>query len=260
MSDLARRFTQEGNEAFVSFVRSLEQDPARTPPWELLVDSRTSSALEFEATIELQPGGTFFANRHAFGTYLAAALAGGTKSELSLDRGLWNWLALYYFDQLCPVDATGRRSPREPAVYYLAEPYEYHRYYRHLVRSPWLAVTLHPLTSRVILIPVSTKGPPLAVSGEIFEQVASRQGLFRSAPVMNAIDLLYFNPLTGRPRMGTAGSAGGSPSRLGKILKQFELTFDLEWSDGDLIVGLLPAEFDTWIAKGGEPRRQRVRE
>jgi len=250
MSDRVRQLTSRGNEEFKTYLEALHASPNTPPPRQLLTDPATSEAVSFEAHIERAPLGRTFDNRAEFGHYLVDALKAADRTQISLNSSLWNWLALYYLDQLCPPDSTGTRRPEALARYYLPEKFRHNRYYRHLVRSPWLAVSLHPVTSRVILIPVSSKGSPLATVGEIFEQIASRQGVFRSTRIMAAVDALYFDPEKGRPRRGTAGSAGGSPRRLGHVLKQFELTYDLDWDNAGLVLGLLPREFDSWKHAG----------
>ena len=246
MSDPIRQFTAQGNETFRTYLLQLRETPTLSPPWQLLTDPAMSESAPFITSIERKPRGVLFGDRYEFGIYLAKTLESVDRAKISLNPSLWNWLALYFFDQLCPPDAAGRRSPREEAVYYLPAKYKHNRYYRHLVRSPWLAVTMHKEKSRVILIPISSRGAPLALTGEIFEQVAGRQGVFRSANILAAIYNMYFDSDKGRPRSGTGGRGGGSPNRLGMILKQFELTYDLEWGNEDVVLGLLPKEFTPW--------------
>ena len=247
MSDKIRELTVEGAERFADYIRRLQAEPTLPPPFALLNDDSSSSDTSFTATIEREPGGKLFSDRHAFGGYLANALREARTAEISLNYRLWNWLALYYFDQLCPMQG-GRREVRESSAYCLPPRYRFNRYYRHLVRTPWIAVKLHPVSSRAVLIPRSHKPPSISVRGEIAEQVLGRQGVFRSKAVLEAIDKLYFDERTGRPRAGTAGGRGGSPRRLGKILKQFALTYDLEYPEAGLVSGLLPSEFDRWRA------------
>lgn len=249
MSNPVRQLTETGNAAFLAYLESLKETPNAPPPFALLNDAQASTAVPFTATIEQHPGGEQFASRHAFGTYLVDVLGAADRRAISFNHGLWNWLALYFFDQLCPADGSGNRDRGEVARYFLTKEYRHDRYYRHLVRSPWLAVGMHPVTSRVILIPLSSKGAPLEVVGEIFSQVAARQGVFRSPAVMAAIDEMYFDTAAGKPRTGTGGQQGGSSRRLGQILKQFELTFDLDGDTGVNVLELLPKEFAGWKKK-----------
>lgn len=250
MTDAVRQFTPEGNRAFRSFLGELKAAPSAAIPYGLLTDPASSCETSFAATVDRAPNGKLFGNRHQFGAYLVNALRGAPRTEISLNHSLWNWLALYYFDQLCPIETGGERKADVPEVYCLDADYKYNRYYRHMVRAPWMAVSLHPTTSRVILIPVSHKEPSIAVRGEIGEQVMGRQGVFRSAAVLAAVDAMYFDVKAGKPRPRTGGSRGGSPRRLGKILKQFALTFDLEWGKDGLVMDLLPKEFAAWKPKG----------
>jgi hypothetical protein len=243
MSERVRQFTAAGNEAFQQFLGSLRAQPVLPLATALLSDPALTTAVPFEAFVEREPHGRAFANRFEFGQYLNTVLAGVERSQISLNSGLWNWLALFYFDQLCPAGADGKRDLRAEAVYFLPSRYKHNRYYRHLVRSPWLAFALHGEKSRVLLVPISSRGVPLALTGEIFEQVAGRQGVFRSARTVATIYDLYFDEAKGRPRSGTGGRGRGSPNRLGIILKQFELTFDLDYGSGALLTGLLPSEF-----------------
>lgn len=254
MSDKVRKFTEGGNAAFATYLQSLQASPALAPPWHLLIDDESSEAVAFDSSIEREPHGRPFTDRFEFGTYLVDRLSAADRTRISFDHGLWNWLALYYFDQLCVPGASGERRVQAEARYLLPAEYRHNRYYRHLVRSPWLSVLLHPVRSRVILKPVVKRDHPLSTPGEIFEQVASRQGVFRSPRMLAAIDILWFDPASDSPRPKVAGQGGGSPRRLGKLLKQFELTYDMEADVKGLVVDLLPREFARWkkLAAGSE--------
>ena len=59
--------------------------------------------------VEIEP--RTFASKYEAAEYLARVLAEVPAS--ADDVGLWSWLALYYFDQLSPLDSDGRRRPRE---------------------------------------------------------------------------------------------------------------------------------------------------
>ncbi len=245
MSDLVRRLSLAGRKSFAEYIEALRSDGTLPPPFQLLTDATLSADAGFAATVEREPQGSKFASRLEFGSYLVDALAHRNRADLSFDVGLWAWLALYYFDQLCPA-SEGRRKPEETPRYLLPERFQYNRTYRHLVRAPWLAYAIHGETSRVLLIPIRRTEHPLRGVGEIFAQVAGRQGVFRSRQVVAAVDRLYFDHSSGRPRAGAGGSEAGSPRRLSTVLKQFELTFDLESDETDLITSVLPQEFSRW--------------
>jgi hypothetical protein len=137
---------------------------------------------------------------------------------------------------------------KDRSAYLLDQKFVWRRYYRHLVRGPWLAVSLHPDHSRALLFPLE-RGTPLAVRGELYEQIASRQSLLRSPAVMAAVDAMYFDGTTMTRKAGSGGSGAGSPRRLGSLMNQFALTYDLEWDDHGLIPRLLPHEFSRWMGR-----------
>ena len=47
--------------------------------------------------------------------YLDSVLSGVTGCDVERDAGLWAWLSLFYFEDLCPPDGRGRRKPGERA-------------------------------------------------------------------------------------------------------------------------------------------------
>ncbi len=245
MSDPVRRLSLAGRVSFSEYIDALRLDGTLPPPLDLLTDATKSAEAGFPATVEREPLGRKFETRLEFGRYLVDRLAPQNRVDLSFDIGLWAWLALYYFDQLCP-SSDGRRKAEETPRYILPERFQYTRYYRHLVRGPWLTCAIHGEASRVLLIPIRRSEHPLASVGEIYAQVAGRQGVFRSKEVVAAVDRLYFDEGSGRPRSGAGGSEAGSPRRLSKVLKQFELTFDLESEEPNLITSILPQEFSRW--------------
>ncbi len=57
------------------------------------------------------------------------AFKGVQRRRLSRDAGLWNWLALRYFEQLCPPDAKGVRKPMAAGHYVLEGRFAHNRYY-----------------------------------------------------------------------------------------------------------------------------------
>lgn len=247
MSDVIRLLNADGQRAFSSYLKSAIAGGSIHPPLGALTDSTTSTSAAIDVPIAREPLGRAFVSRHEFGLYLRDVLAAMPRNEISLDYRLWNWLSLYFIDQIAPVQAAGKRKLlKDSSAYLLDEKFVWRRYYRHLVRGPWLAASLHPEHSRALLLPLE-RGTPLAVRGELYEQIASRQSLLRSAAVMAAVDAMYFDEATMTRKAGSGGSGAGSPRRLGSLMNQFALTHDLEWDDRSLIPRLLPTEFSRWI-------------
>lgn len=208
-------------------------------PRDLLASPRTSEPLDPE--IKVKPGP--FQDRQAFGEYLVGTLNQLDPVKLSTDRGLWTWLALYWFDLLCPPFSIGRK-PDKSYRYVLST--DYRHYYRHLVRSPWQLVRDHGQNAKLLLLPPQDQPYPLRRHGEILEQLGGRQSVLRSQPLIAEANRLYGSKLTGRPLKGVSGSGRGSVRRLAMVLRQFDLTFDVERMGDGRLIGILPSEFDRW--------------
>jgi hypothetical protein len=238
-----------GIEQFRDWLRAEKSGSAAPPPTHLLTDPSTTEPLVPAVQIELEPFGRPFESRYEFGLYLSEKLAVCSKTTISRQAALWNWLTLFYIDQLAPPRSNGGRVLVDLEVYLLDHAFRHDSYYRHAVRASWLAATEHAESSKVLLIPAGR--PPsgvgtLAHRGELFEQLAARQQVMGSKTVIAGACRLYLDAVSGRPRRGAGGGAGGSPRRLGLVLQQLELTYDLTACSVDQFLSLLPKEFNRW--------------
>lgn len=244
MTDKVRVLNDEGIRRFEAFINELRKNPATPVPYSLLDDPATSGPAAFEASVQRMPDGKVFGSAYELGEYLdGTVLSGIPKVEISRNYRLWNWLSLYLFDQLCPSE-DGERFPKETAAYVLGKQMIYTRYYRHLVRSAWLAVNRHGKFAKVLLKPVSNKAAaPVAVRTDIPMQLSATQAFVESQSVVKAAHLLYYDEAADKVKKGAGGSGAGSPRRLVSILNQFDRTYDLHAAAAETIVGLLPKEF-----------------
>ncbi len=210
-------------------------------PVALLTDPSTSDAL----STKVIPSRDSFENRYEFGLYLIDLLKDLETTTISRDRGLWSALALRWFDLLCPPDPkTGERTPAKEYRYILEA--NHRTYYRHLVRSPWQCVRDHGSNARFLLIRSKKAEHPLSFHGEILEQIAGRQRLFGSKPIIRVANAMYLDPKSGRPRNGVAGAGPGSAQRFGLVVRQLDLTFDPEVMTAAQFIDVLPKEFSKW--------------
>ena len=232
-----RKLNDAGLSAFSRYIRDGAYGPA---PVHLLTDSDTSES--FSSRIE--PATKLFDNRYTFGVYLNTLLKAFNPAVISGDAGLWSALSLKWFDQLCPPDAQGNRSPQQEYRYILSS--NYRHYYRHLVRSPWQLVKDHGEASRFLLISPRRRSHPLSIHGEILEQFGGRQQVLGSKPIIQAANKLYFDVQKNRPRTGVAGAGAGSARRFGLVLRQLDLTYDPESMTDSTFIGILPEEFERW--------------
>lgn len=237
MSAKFRKLNEAGIAAFRDYIRDGAEGP---PPVQLLENPETSAPLP----VKIQLGSAQFDDRYMFGVYLNSLLKGLDAAVISHDAGLWDAMALHWFDRICPPDSQGKRSPGKEYRYLLSS--DFRNYYRHLVRSPWSLVRDHGEDARILLIAPRQQKHPLSVGGDILEQIAGRQQVLRSRPIIKAANKLYFDAKKQRPRTGVAGSGRGSARRFGLVLRQLDLTYDPECMTDSTFISILPDEFEKW--------------
>lgn len=211
------------------------------PPLALLNSPETSGEISWTIAVDDRS----FKDRYEFGEYLRDSLSICDHRTISFDSGLWSWLALLYFEQLCPVGADGLRKVYKEYAYVFPQGkgVEVSRhYYRHLVRSPYILVREHGNNSKFLL-----SGAPLWKRGELIEQLAARQSILGSKSAIAAAHLLYFDNKAQKFVRGATGRGRpGTVDRFVGILRQFERTFDTHVMSGEQVVAILPREFERW--------------
>lgn len=179
-----------------------------------------------------------FASKFEAAEYLHQLLSdAGVNTD---DEGLWSWLALFYFDQLSPVDNEGRRRPREDYHYIPSTDNGWYRD-RHLLAGPYKLFAMHREHARLLL------HPPVHQHGSFIYQLGARRDLITNKGLVEAIDLLYWDPKRGAPKRGaTTETRPGNLRRLITIIQQLDFNYDLYGMRAEEILRLLPAEFDAW--------------
>ncbi|MCO6051517.1 hypothetical protein NGM99_17165 [Mesorhizobium sp. RP14(2022)] len=237
MAAAFRKLNDDGVEEFVDYLRS---GGAGQAPRHLLNDPAKSEPL----SSDIFPKAASFQNRHEFGRYLVELLSTLDPQAISRDKGLWTGLALFWFDEICPPKANGERKLDKEYRYVLSR--DYRHYYRHSIRSPWQLVRDHGDHARFLLVTPKPASHPLAVHGEILEQIGGRQQVLASTPIISIANDLYLDKSTGRPKKGVAGRGAGSANRFGTVLRQFELTYDPASMVDGALIDILPGEFGRW--------------
>src|SRR5580700_4529667 len=102
MNETLRQFTSAGLLEFSKWLRNGAQGQV---PRELLIDVEFSKPMG-DAKLS---DGTIFNNRYEFGVNLVQLLEPFNRRDISYNRGLWAWLAAWFFDQLCPSNPDGSR-------------------------------------------------------------------------------------------------------------------------------------------------------
>ena len=203
-------------------------------PLRLLEDAGSSEALD--TRVQVDP--LAFATRLECGSHLRDRLQNLPRNALRQDVGVWDWLSLFYIDQLLPT-VDGARKPKEPVRYCLQ--FENRKWSRHLIRMNWLSVIEHGEHARLLLT------RPMPEHGDMMEQIGSQQALFGSKGMVAVADRLYWDEVRQAPKKGAAtASRPGVVRRLPKVMRQFELTYDIEGLATGQVIALLPSEFAGW--------------
>ena len=232
---LVRCLTDEGRAAFRAWIRA---GAAGEAPRHLLTEEGSSAEMATAAgTAAIVDDGPF-ASRLAHGRHLTERLKGFSPATLSFDEGVWDWLSLFYIDQLLPV-VDGKRKPKEVVRYCLQ--LDGRKWSRHYVRMNWLSVREHGDAARVML------SGPMDRHPDILEQLSGQQEMFGSKGVIAAADALYWSGTLGALKKGHATrTAPGAVQRLRTVIRQFERTWDLEMLTAAQVVEMLPREFERW--------------
>jgi hypothetical protein len=231
-----RRFNSDGIRAFADYRGRLALEPTLPPPTDLLEDPAVTELLPGE--VEVSPRS--FANRLEAGVFLNDLIDTAKINLPERDRGLWTWLTLFYFDEVCPADGNGRRDPKDEAR--LVPILDNHqRFYRHLLVGPFLIVRAHhDAPQRAIAMLCN----PLWKPGEIAEQLASRKELVTNRAVAEAATQLYYDPNTLSFKRGAGSDVRGAARRLATLHNQLDLTWYLYGLSAVELLQLLPKEFD----------------
>jgi hypothetical protein len=226
----ARRLTEEGTSRFEAYIESLRQDGSLPPPLELLDDPICSEPIGCNAQLDDKA----FTSRYELGQYLVEQFRSCEQRLISNDSGLWNWLALLFFEQICKFE-DGRRKPSEVAHYILSK--HFGKRPRHAIRTTYILVRRYSEKVRFMFSKLDERG-------ELIEQIAATQYLWACEGVIEAASRLYQDNLKNTFKFGAGGSGGGSARRLKTYLSQLTLTYDLLSLTADEVLTLLPAEYN----------------
>jgi hypothetical protein len=230
-----RRLKEQGILQFTDFLYSLIGNTPLPYPSALLTDPEVTDEISPSIEIEQRAFGT----RFAAAEYLFNLFKGSGLIDIERDRDLWAWLSLFYFEELCPPDAKGRRKPGELARWILNT--SGRRYYRHLLAGPFFVFRQHAVRPERALALLCG---PLHQMSDVYLEIADSPQLVTNAGVVELATRLYYDPQKGKLKRGTARDRPGGARRMGEVLSQFDCTWDLYSMDADEVLSLLPREFD----------------
>lgn len=234
-----RRFTEKGIEEFRKYLSNLRSGATATPPHELLTDPNGSEPVPGSAEVVQQT----FNTRLGAAKYFDEALSGLEIDSIETDVGLWSWLSLFYFDQVCPPGKDGSRKPGRDYRHILEPGYRHG--HRHLLGGAYLLYTTYELDETLCRLLLYT---PPSVESKFHHELAARQSLVTNPGVMEAASLLYFHEKEKRPKPAALSKKQkpGAFFRFIDVIQQLDLTYDLYSMTGKEVLELLPGEFERW--------------
>ncbi|MYM63838.1 hypothetical protein [Pseudomaricurvus sp. HS19] len=228
-----RKLNDYGVSEFSGFIEKSRSGVSQNIPSYLLEDERSSDPLDVTLNLE----SIKFNSRYDMGVYLNNVLSGVEVRRFVSDPGFWSWLALFWFDQLCPVGKGNIRSPSKEYNYILSKNYNHRP--RHALYMTWQLVDRYGEDAKFLLC----KDP--STRGELTEQMMARQEFLTSEGVIRLASFLYFDNSTGMFKKGSAArKSPGCVSRYVNWLQQLQITYDLFSISKDDLEKLLPSEFD----------------
>lgn len=233
---IVRVLNADGIVRFAAYLEALRSGSHDEPPIGLLDDRECTGDLSAQARVEAKP----FASRWGMAQHLAEALAVVPADEVEENVGLWAWLSLFYFDQVCPRQPDNSRKPGRD--YRHIPDFGFLHRHRHLLYGPFAVYRRH----RGYAILVLSGAPHL--ESALYQEITSRQDLLASRGVIEALNALYLDRSRGLPKRGAQRVTGapGTVRRFVRMMQQLDLTYDIYGMSGAAIVQLLPAEFDAW--------------
>jgi len=230
-----RKLNGDGLRKFKEYLEALRDGDEQTYPANLLLDERFSEPSGLSVEVERVP----FETRYDMGVYLAGVFEGCDTQLILGDAGVWSWLALFWFEQLCPRDREGKLKPGQIYNFILSERYNHRP--RQAVRTTYMLVKDYGELARVFLC----QKPHLR--GAIIEEFAARQFYLNCRGVVEAANRLYMDRDRNSFKRGAAAKGAGSSRRFISFLQQIERTYDLFSISPETLIAMLPGEYSKFI-------------
>ena len=251
--NILRRFNTEGIAEFVRRIEMLRAGGAAEIDEAFVTDAKLTEPVVPEVPIE-RPA---FKTKRDAGAYLSERTRAARAVHGDDDRGLWTWLSAWHWDAVCPTREDGSRK--------VLAPYSY--IFGHLFAK---RKTQHLLAVAVRLFDAATNSrllldTPVNSLTSLVEQVSTRLSMTRIRGFFDLLDLLYFDPRTGKAKPGVVDARTVRPGdlrhRLTARIRQLEVTYDLTNLHAEQLLNLLGDEFRQWAvtpaATPATPRQPR---
>lgn len=240
MPETLRILSREGRSRWRQWIEDLRSDPSLAAPEHLLDGAETSVAPPEPVPL---PSGPFSTKFEMARQLLPVIIASETaRLQEALWPGVWDGLALSYFDEICPA-VSGVRKVRAVERYCFAA--DYRKNHRHRVLGPVAFYRVGLGAAQLFL-----SSEPHTLSDQE-EQIGSRQEIAASRALLQAMGLLYWKSSENKPLRGWAPNSPkpGSLRRFVALVGQLSRTYDLQATQPEAIIRLLPREFHPWREK-----------
>ena len=175
-----------------------------------------------------------FKSAYDLGVCLDNALRDLSYIKIQNDAALWDWIALFFFDQIFTEKMRGFSEYR----YILNDDWRF--IFRHLTRTPWWCVQYYGEPSKLLLCEEPYK------SIDWLEQFIKNREIREFKTSLELCYTMYFDKKTNSYKPGTSKGKQGGLHRLRDKLNQYFCIYDLWHMELNDIIKLLPKEFDRY--------------
>jgi len=238
MPENLRILNDEGRRRWRQWIEDLRPDPSLPVPSDLLANPETSLSPPTAVQLPAGPFGTKF----EMAMQLLPAVIALETSRLpdASWPGVWDALALTYFEEICP-SVTGKRRVKELESYVWSPLYT--RSYKHRVAG---TISLYRAYGRASILCLWGEVPILS-DYEI--QLSSHPSWLGAKAVGEVLYQMYWEHDSGRPKRG--GMSRVRPGALFhfiKVVSHLERTYDIQGLKAEALKELLPVAFHRWFS------------
>jgi len=244
-----RRFTPDGVAAVRETLPKIEETGDLSLAEALVENRDLTEDIPELSSVDLDPD-RVFPTTYAFCEYFHSLMKDHKPLSYRTDVGFWTWLAMVYVKQL--VKSTNDRIKVGDATRYIPNPLGYQDYYRHLLAGAYGIYAQYDLKGCAAVCK-TLLWKPMDTYGDVYEQIASRQGMVQDPAIVSVLNDLYFDDKYQKLKPRSGGDYPGAARRLVVAIDQIGMTRDFfEKNDADEILNVLPKEFDVF-----NPKKQR---
>jgi hypothetical protein len=242
---ILRRFNDAGIAEFVRRIETLRAGGAAEIDDAFVTDEKLTEPIVPEVQLE-RPS---FKTKRDAGEYLSERTRAARAAYGDDDRGLWTWLSAWHWDAVCPVLENGQRKVLATCNYVFGFSNSQNTK-RHLLFTATSIFEIAPASELLLETPVTKLT-------QVVQDVCTRVVLSRLPGIYPLLDLLYRDPLTGKPKKGIVDPRVAKPGdlrhRMTARIRQLEVTHDLTNLTAEQLLNLLGDEFRQWAVAQPHP-------